>query len=141
MSENGEEDAVHGGSILEDTHRSGGSANFAESPFDGIGGAHGLSLFRSGIAETSEQIVDIVAQAIDGGEVGGFPALSEATGMGAGLGEGWGIHDGVEGSLDGGLIDLLTFVEDIADLVNPTTLDGDVRIDRGEGCEDAFTAV
>ena len=128
VSEYGEKDAVHRGSILEDTHGSGALANFAESAFDGIGGADGLSLIRSGITETSEQIVEIVAQAIDGGEVGGFPALSEATGMGAGLGEGWGVHDGVEGSLDGGLIGLFDLVEDIADLVSPTTLDRDVGI-------------
>ena len=52
MSEYGEEDAVHRGSILEDTHGSGASANLAESAFDGIGGAHDLSLIRSGIAES-----------------------------------------------------------------------------------------
>ena len=60
MSEYGEEDAGHRGSILEDTYGSGASANFAESAFGGIGGAHGLSLFRCGTAETSEQIVEIV---------------------------------------------------------------------------------
>ena len=90
VSEDGEEDTIHGGTILEDTHGTGTSANFAEPAFDGIGGAHGLSFFGSRVTETGEQIVEIAAQGLDGGGVRGFPALSEAAGKGTGLGGGLG---------------------------------------------------
>jgi hypothetical protein len=66
VCEDGEEDAVHGGSVGEDAHGSGPAADFAESSFDGIGGAHGLAVFKGVVAEAGEEVVEVVSEAIDG---------------------------------------------------------------------------
>ena len=55
VNEEGEEDAIHGGSVLEDAHGSGSSSDFAEASLDGVGGAHGLSLLEGFVAEAGEQ--------------------------------------------------------------------------------------
>ena len=122
-------------------HGSCASTYFAEAAFDGIGGTDGLSFIEGRVAEAGEEIVEIVAQAFDGGGVRGFPALSEAAGKGTGLREVRGVDDGVEGSLDGGLVGLFDLVEDVADLVSPAALDRDVWVDGREGGEEAFAAV
>ena len=64
--------------------------------------------------------------------------VANAQSRASALGEGWGVHDGVEGSLDGGLIDLFDLVEDIADLVSPAALDRNVGVNRGEGGEEGL---
>ena len=59
MCEDGEQDAIHGGTILEDAHGPGASSYFSEPAFDGIGGAHSLSFFVGTVAQAGEQIVEI----------------------------------------------------------------------------------
>ena len=82
MGEDGEEDAVHGGSILEDAHGPGPSPHFSESPFDGVGGAHPFAFVEGRIAPAGEQFIEVVPQAIDGFGVGVEPAVREAAGGG-----------------------------------------------------------
>jgi hypothetical protein len=50
VGEDGEEDAIHGGAVLEDTHGSGAAPDLAEAPLDGIGGSHALALCGPGRA-------------------------------------------------------------------------------------------
>jgi hypothetical protein len=44
--EDGEEDAIHRGSVGEDAHWSGAPSDFAEASLDGIGGANGFALAK-----------------------------------------------------------------------------------------------
>ena len=78
MCEDGEEDAVHGGSVLENAHGSGPSPDFSETPFDGVGGSHGLSLLKGLVAKAGEQLAEVGPEAIDGLGVGLLPAVGEA---------------------------------------------------------------
>lgn len=83
MGEDGEQDAVHGGSVGEDAHGPGPAADFAESALDGVGGAHGLALIEGFVAKAGEQFVEVVPQAIDGLGIGILPAVGDAAGGGA----------------------------------------------------------
>src|SRR6202044_2142779 len=85
VGEDSEEDAVHGGSVLEDAHGAGSAADLAEAAFDGVGGPHRLSFGEGLVAEAGEKLVEIVAQAGDRGGIGLPPALGEAAGGRAGL--------------------------------------------------------
>ena len=58
MCEDGEEDSVHGGSVLEDAHGPGPSPHLAEAALDGVCGSHGLSLLEGLVAEAGEQLVE-----------------------------------------------------------------------------------
>jgi hypothetical protein len=80
VGEDGEEDAVHGCAILEDAHGAGSATDLAEAPFDGVGGSHRPSLGERLIAEAGEELVEIVAQAGDGGGIGLTSARGEAAG-------------------------------------------------------------
>jgi hypothetical protein len=42
--EDGEEDAIHRGSVGEDAHWPGASSDFGETALDGVGGADGVAL-------------------------------------------------------------------------------------------------
>lgn len=66
MSEDGEEDAVHGGSVLKDAHEFCPSADFAEPAFGGVRCAHGLALGQDLVAKACEQFVEVVPQAVFG---------------------------------------------------------------------------
>ena len=66
MNEDGEQDAVHGGTVLEHAHGAGAASDLAEPAFDGVCGAHGFSLLVCLVLEAGEQLVEVVAQAIDG---------------------------------------------------------------------------
>ena len=77
MGEDGEQDAVHGGAVLEDAHGPGSAADLAESAFDGVGGAHGLALLDGLVAKAGEQFVEVVPQAIDGLGTGILPAVGD----------------------------------------------------------------
>src|SRR5690348_2534832 len=79
VGEDGEEDAVHGGSILEDAHGAGSAADLAEA-FDGVGGSHGLAFGEGLVAKAGQKLIEIVAQTGDGGGIGLAPALGEAAG-------------------------------------------------------------
>jgi hypothetical protein len=62
VGEDGEEDAVHRGSILEDAHGPCSAADLAEAAFDGVGGPHGLAFAESLEAKAGQKFVEIVAQ-------------------------------------------------------------------------------
>ena len=131
VGEDGEEDTVHRGSILKDAHGAGSAADLAEAAFDGVGGSHRLACGEGLVAKASEKLVEIVAQAGDGGGVGFAPALGEAAGGRARFRRRVGVHDGVQVGLDGRLVDLFDLVEDVADLVRPAALDRDLVVDHG----------
>ena len=78
VCEDGEQDSVHGGTVLEGSHGSYPSPDFAEASFDGIGGSDLLALGKGLVAEAGEEFVEIVAQAGDGLGVDGFLAVGEA---------------------------------------------------------------
>ena len=84
VGEDGEEDAVHRGSILKDAHRAGSAADLAEAAFDGVGGSNRLAFGEGLVAKAGQKLVEIVAQAGDGGGVGLAPAPGEAAASGAG---------------------------------------------------------
>lgn len=141
MSEDGEEDAVHGSSILEDAHGPGAATNLAEAALDGVGGPHGFAGGGGLVAEAGEQLIEVVAQAADGFGVVGFPMVGAAACGGAGLGEGLGLHDGMKVGLDGRLIGDTHLGEDIPDLVRPAALNGDAGIDERQGGEETLAAI
>ena len=80
MGEDGEENAIHGGFVLEGAHGAGSAADLAESAFDGIGGAHGAALVEGFVAKAGEELVEVVAQAIDRLGVDLFEAVGQARG-------------------------------------------------------------
>src|SRR6185312_15414578 len=100
VGEDGEEDAVHGGS-------------------------HGLAFGEGLVAKAGQKLIEIVAQTGDGGRIGLAPALGEAAGGRARLHRRVGVHDGVQVDFEGRLVGYSDFVEDVADLVRPAALDGD----------------
>ena len=63
MSEDGEQDAIHAGSVLESAHGSGAPHDFAETALDGVGGAHGAAVVLGPVAEAGEEIVEVLAKA------------------------------------------------------------------------------
>jgi hypothetical protein len=65
VCEDREQYPVHRCFVLESSHRPGSAADFAETAFDGVGVADLFSLLGSFVAETGEQLVEIVAQAGD----------------------------------------------------------------------------
>ena len=80
VTEDGEEDAVHGGSVLEGPHGPGSAPDLSEASFDGVGSPDLLALGEDCVAEACEQIVEVVAQAGDGLWVGRLPGVGEASG-------------------------------------------------------------
>src|SRR5712691_7819778 len=126
MGEDGEQDAIHAGFVLEGAHGPGPSPNFTEASFDGVGRSYPPALVLGFVAETGEQLIEVVAQAGDGRRVTFLEAIGEATGCGPRRGLVAGIHDGVEASFDRGLVGLADLVEDVPDLVSPAALDQDV---------------
>src|SRR5712692_2770297 len=106
MGEDGEQDAIHAGFVLEGAHGPGPSPNFTEASFDGVGRSYPPALVLGFVAETGEQLIEVVAQAGDGRRVTFLEAIGEATGCGPRRGLVAGIHDGVEASFDRGLVGL-----------------------------------
>src|SRR5262245_51817245 len=141
MSEDGEQDTIHGGDVLKGAHRAGAPSDFTESPLDGIGGSNGLSLIEGFVAETGEEIVEVTAQAGDGGGILVGEAVGELSGSTTRGREIGCVHDVVESALDGRLVSPSDGVEDIADLVSPATLNGDVGKDGWEGSDEALAAI
>jgi len=80
VGEDGEEDAVHGGSILEDAHGAGSATDLAEAAFNGVGGSDRLAFGEGLVAKAGQKLIEIVAQTGDGGGIGLAPALGEAAG-------------------------------------------------------------
>jgi hypothetical protein len=119
VGEDSEQDAVHGCLVLEGSHGSGPSADFAETSFDGICRPNLAASVLRFIAEAGKEFVEVVAQAGDGVRIFMLETLGEAARGGAGSRCIGGIHDLVDGALDGRLIDLFDLVEDIPDLVRP----------------------
>ena len=111
MSEDGEEDAVHGCPVLEYAHRPGPPADLAEAALDGICGSELLAFFHSPIAPAGKQLVEVVAQAFDGFGVIGLPSVGEAPGGGPGLAHGPGVQDGMQAGLDCGLVGATDLVD------------------------------
>jgi hypothetical protein len=64
MSEDREQDAVHGCFVLEGAHGPGPSSDFAKASFNGVGGSDFAALVLRFIAEAGEQLVEIVAPEI-----------------------------------------------------------------------------
>ena len=58
VCEDSEQDSVHGGSVLEGSHGSCPSPDFAESSFDGVGGPDLLALGKGLVAEAGEEFVE-----------------------------------------------------------------------------------
>ena len=141
VCEDGEQDSVHGGFVLEGSHGSCPPPDFAESSFDGVGGPDLLALGNGFVAEACEEFVEIVAQAGDGLGVDGFPAIGEAARRALGLAAAAGVHDGVGVGLDGVPVGLADLVEDVAHLVCPASLNRDGVIDDGQGGEQALAAI
>ena len=139
VDEDSEQDAVHRGAVLESAHGAGSSPDLAEPALDSVGGSDLPALIGVLVAETGQQIVEIVAQACDGSGVCTFPAL--ALGGAPGLGAIVGVHDSVEIMPDGVLIDLAYLVEDVSDLVRPVALDRDAVVGGGQGRQQALAAV
>ncbi|MEX2647713.1 MAG: extracellular solute-binding protein [Alphaproteobacteria bacterium] len=79
MGELGEQNTVHGGTVLEDAHGPGPSSDLAEAALDGVGGSHSASLVGILVAEASEQVVKLsrfywndqteIEQALASGEI------------------------------------------------------------------------
>ena len=133
MVEDGEEDTVHRGCVLEDPHGRGSSADLAETAFDGVGGSHGFALCEGVVAKAGQKLVVVLAQAVDGCGVDWASSIGEAAGGRARLLGGVGPHDGVQIAFEGFFIGLFDLVEDIADLVRPVALEGDSFVDHGQG--------
>src|ERR1700751_1577778 len=106
MDEDGEQDAVHAGSVLERAHGPGPSPDFAESSFDGVGGSYFAAFVLRFVTKAGQQLVEIVAQASDGPRIKFFAAAGEAAGGRECSGTVGGVHDLVQRALDLGLIGL-----------------------------------
>ena len=78
VCEDGEQDAVHGGSVLEGPHGPGSARDFTEASLDCVGGAHGFALRAGFVAETGEEVVKVVSQAGDCLGVALLPSVGEA---------------------------------------------------------------
>ena len=63
MREDGEQDTVHAGFVLEGAHGPSPSPDFADASFDGVGGSYLATLLLGFVAEAGEQFVEVVAQA------------------------------------------------------------------------------
>ena len=63
VGEDGEEDAVHRGSILKDSHGAGSAADLAKAAFDGVCGSDRLALGEGRVAKAGQNSSRIVAQA------------------------------------------------------------------------------
>ena len=83
VDEDSEQDAVHRGAVLESAQCS--SPDLAEPALDSVGGSDLPALIGVLVAETGQQIVEIVAQACDGPGVCIFPTVGEAPGGAPGL--------------------------------------------------------
>ena len=119
--------------VLEDAHGPCPTPDFTESSFDGVGGSHLLTFFECRIAPAGKQLVEVVAQALDGFGVDVPPAVGETARGGAGGGQCGGVHHVVQTGLDGVVVGLAHLVEDVPDLVRPATLHGQAGIDDGQG--------
>ena len=75
MGEDAEQDAFHGGSVLEDPHGAGSAAHLAEAALDGAGATHGLALLEGFVTEAGEQLVEVVPQALDRFRVDTLPTV------------------------------------------------------------------
>ena len=133
VQEDSEQDAVHRGAVLESAHGAGSSPDLAEPAIDSVGGPNLPALIGVLVAETGQQIVEIVAQACDGPGVCIFPtlALGGAPGLGA-VGGG-----SVEILPDGVLLRTLSRTH----LVRPAALDRDAVVGGGLGRQQALATV
>ncbi len=135
------EDAVRRCPVLEGSHGPCSSADLAEPSFAGAGGADLPSPGKGPAAEAGEQIVEIVAQGSDGPGADALPVVGEAAGGGERLWAGVRVHDGVDVGPDGLPVGAADPVEDVADPVRPTPLDGDAVPDDRQGGEQALAAI
>src|SRR3954447_20357253 len=61
--EDGEENAIHRGSVGEDAHWPGAPSDFSKASLDRIGGSDSFALGQGFVAPACQQLVEIVAQA------------------------------------------------------------------------------
>src|SRR5580704_19689278 len=141
MGKDGEQDAIHAGSVLEGAHRSCSSPDFSEASLDGIGGTHAAAVSFGFIAEAGEQLVEVVAQTGDSGRIWVLKALCKATCSRASCRGVGGIHDLVQGPFDLRLIGFANLVENVSDLVGPAALHRDAVKDAWQGREQAGAAI
>jgi len=85
MGKDGIEDSLHAGSIREDAHGAGSSADLAEPAFDEIGGPDHLPERRLRHPEEAQQLLLVVQQALDGFGIERAPDAAERLQGGLGL--------------------------------------------------------
>jgi hypothetical protein len=141
VGENGEQDAIHTGFVLESTHWPGPSSDFTKAPFDRIGRSNAPPLGFDFVTEAGEQLVKIVAQADNGGRILLMEAFRKPIRGGSGGGEIGRIHDLVQSPFDLGLIGFADLVEHVSDLVCPAALHRNVGQYGGQGGEQAEAPV
>ena len=59
VGEDGEQDAVHAGPVLEDAHGSGAAPDPAEAALDGVGGPDTFPLLDGLVTKAGQQLVEI----------------------------------------------------------------------------------
>ena len=140
MTDDAIDDAVHTGGVLEASHGPGSAAYLSESPLDGIGGAHLLSVGLGAVQE-GQQLLQVLLQADDGfgchrAPVGG-PVSVAADSLSPGM----------------GLVDRLGFPETrllvlstqpgrhVPELMGPAPLPGHVGVDCVQSAMQARTAI
>ena len=141
MGEDGVENSIHGSDVLKGAHRAGASSDFAESAFDSVGGSHRLALIAAFVAETGEKLVEIVAQTDDGGRILALETAGELSRRSTRSRQIGRVHDLVESALDPRLIGPSDLIEDIADLVRPAALNGNIRKGGGESGDETTAAI
>jgi hypothetical protein len=76
MGIDGDQDAIHAGSVLEGAHRVGSSTDFSEASLDGIG-AHRAAVGFGFITEAGDRLVEVVAKTGDSARTAVLEALSK----------------------------------------------------------------
>jgi hypothetical protein len=107
VREDGEQDTIHAGLVLEGAHGPGPSPDFAEAAFNG--GSYLATLRLGFVAEAGEQFVEVVSQACNGIGI----ALLEVAGGRSRCTLVGGIHDLLECALDIGQVGLADSVEGV----------------------------
>jgi hypothetical protein len=78
VGEDGEQDAVHAGFVLESTHWPCPSSDLSKAALDGVGCSSGATLSFGFVTEAGEQLVEVVAQTGDSRCILALEALCEA---------------------------------------------------------------
>jgi hypothetical protein len=130
-----EEDAVHRRAVGKDAHWSGSPSDFANAPFDGVGGPDLFALSEGFLAPASQQIIEVVTQGSERFWIILLPAGSEALGGRTGLRHGLGVHDGLKIGFDRGLVSDAHLGQEVADLMRPAALQQYAGISGQQPCQ------